>query len=306
MARNTNFNPYDDQPVGAYDEEPSEPDFMAYRSSPSAAEEDYPFSEEPMPLFLSQGEEEPRQRRFGTGGDVLQDRAVVWPRVFKIAMVAASVAAIAFGILTVGNPLALFADAKASLPNASADQAGSAQTLASPPATTPQTQLANAGPTPVLPATAGVRAAPPAPRVTRDDIALALRSARQNQGQVQPDPTPPAAAAPLAAAAPITPAAAPTPARRLDPDELAMLMTRAKGMIAIGDIASARLLLERAAEAQEASAALLLAQTYDPAVLGTQDMRSITPDPAMARDWYQKAARLGSTDARQRLAQMQN
>ena len=57
---------------------------------------------------------------------------------------------------------------------------------------------------------------------------------------------------------------------------------------------------------QEASAALLLAQTYDPAVLGTTDMRSITPDPAMAREWYQKAATLGSLDAKQRLAQMQN
>jgi hypothetical protein len=309
MARNTNFNPYGDPPVGAYDDEPGEPEFLGYRSSPSASEEDYPFSEEPMPLFLSQEEEEPRQRRFGTGGDVLQDRAVVWPRVFKLAMVAAGAAAIAFGILTVGNPLALFADAKASLPNVSADQTGAAQTVTPQPATA--TQLANAGPTPVLPATAGVRAAPPAPRVTRDDIALALRAAQQNQGQMQPDPSPPAAAAPLAAAvpppaaAPVTPAAA-APARRLDADELTMLMTRAKGMIAVGDIASARLLLERAAEAQEASAALLLAQTYDPAVLGTQDMRSITPDPAMARDWYQKAARLGSTDARQRLAQMQN
>jgi TPR repeat protein len=66
------------------------------------------------------------------------------------------------------------------------------------------------------------------------------------------------------------------------------------------------LLLERAADAQEASAALLLAQTYDPAVLGTQDMRSITPDPATARSWYEKAARFGSLDAQQRLAQMQN
>ncbi|MGA7995169.1 MAG: hypothetical protein WCA28_09685 [Bradyrhizobium sp.] len=216
-------------------------------------------------------------------------------------MVAASAAAIAFAVLMVGNPLALFADAKASLPNVSADQAGAAQTPAPQAATT--TQLANAGPTPVLPATAGVRGAPPAPRVTRDDIALALRSAQQNQGQVQPDPAPVAAPALVAA---VTPAAPPTLARRLDADELAMLMTRAKGMIAVGDIASARLLLERAAEAQEASAALLLAQTYDPAVLGTQDMRSITPDPAMARDWYQKAARLGSSDARQRLAQMQN
>ena len=68
----------------------------------------------------------------------------------------------------------------------------------------------------------------------------------------------------------------------------------------------ARLLLERAADAQEAAAALLLARTYDPAVLGTPDARSITPDPAAARGWYQKAARLGSRDAQQRLVQMQN
>jgi len=90
------------------------------------------------------------------------------------------------------------------------------------------------------------------------------------------------------------------------PDEVATLLKRAKGLIAVGDIAPARLLLERAADAQEASAALLLAQTYDPAVLGAQDMRSIVPDPAMARNWYQKAALLGSADAQQRLAQMQN
>jgi len=85
-----------------------------------------------------------------------------------------------------------------------------------------------------------------------------------------------------------------------------LLFPFAKGLIEVGDIAPARLLLERAADAQEASAALLLAQTYDPAVLGTQDMRSITPDPVRARDWYQKAARFGSLDAKQRLAQMQN
>lgn len=289
MARNTRFNPYDDEMAGSYDEEPSDPGFMAYGSSPSMADEDYP--EEPMPLFLSGGDEEPRQRRFGTGGERILDRAPIGPRVFKGAIAAASAAAIAFVILTVGNPLALFADAKASLPAATADQAGATQSLVPPPAA--PTQLANAGPTPVLPSAAGVRATPPAPRVTRDDIALALRSAQQNQ--VQPEPSPlPAAAAPA------------TTARRLDADELANLLKRARGLIAVGDIAPARLLLERAADAQEPSAALLLAQTYDPAVLGTQDMRSITPDPAMARDWYQKAARLGSTDARQRLAQMQN
>lgn len=303
MARNKSFTRYGQDTFGAYDEEPNESEFVEYESAPPM-EDDYALPEDPMPLFLSQGDdEEPRQRRFGSGGEVLQDRAVVWPRVFKAGMVAAGAAAIAFAVLMVGNPLALFADAKASLPNVSADQAGAAQSPAPQAATT--TRLANAGPTPVLPATAGVRGAP-APRVTRDDIALALRSAQQNQGQVQPDPAPVVAPALVAAVTPTAPAAPSTPARRLDADELAMLMTRAKGMITVGDIASARLLLERAAEAQEASAALLLAQTYDPAVLGTQDMRSITPDPAMARDWYQRAARLGSSDARQRLAQMQN
>ena len=53
-------------------------------------------------------------------------------------------------------------------------------------------------------------------------------------------------------------------------------------------------------------AALMLARTYDPDVLGTQDTRNITPDPAMARAWYQKAGQLGSTDAQRRLTQLQN
>ena len=104
----------------------------------------------------------------------------------------------------------------------------------------------------------------------------------------------------------VAPPAIPPPARRLDPDELASLLKRAKGLLAIGDISSARLLLERAADAQEASAALMLARTYDPAVLGTPDARSVTPDPAQARIWYRKAAEFGSQDAQQRLAQMQN
>jgi hypothetical protein len=129
---------------------------------------------------------------------------------------------------------------------------------------------------------------------SRAEITSAYQSALQ--GRV------PVAATPTVAAAPT---AAPS-ARAIDADELAALLKRARSLIAIGDIAAARLLLERAADAREASAALLLAQTYDPAVLGTPDMRSITPDPAMARDWYRKAAQFGSPEAQQRLAQIQN
>jgi hypothetical protein len=98
----------------------------------------------------------------------------------------------------------------------------------------------------------------------------------------------------------------PPPARRIDADELATLLKRAKSLLAIGDITSARLLLERAADAEAAEAALMLAGTYDPLVLGTQDMRSITSDPATARLWYQKAAQLGSSDARRHLSQVRN
>jgi TPR repeat protein len=134
---------------------------------------------------------------------------------------------------------------------------------------------------------------------TREDISSAYQNALQSRA------TPPAAAV----AAP-PPAAAPQadtpPARHLDPDEVALLMKRAKDLLSTGDIPAARLLLRRAADAQEPVAALLLAQSYDPDMLGTQDVRNINPDLAMARSWYAKAAQLGSADAQRRLAQMQN
>jgi hypothetical protein len=100
--------------------------------------------------------------------------------------------------------------------------------------------------------------------------------------------------------------APPEPVRTLDADTLAGLMTRARSLIGIGDIAAARLLLERAANAKDATAALLLAQTYDLAVLGTSDARSVIADVDLARDWYQRAASLGSMEARQRLTRFQN
>ena len=75
-------------------------------------------------------------------------------------------------------------------------------------------------------------AAPP----TREDISAAYQSAVKG-GQV-------AAVAPTAPAPqPVAPAA-----RRMDPDEVAGLLKRAKSLLAVGDIASARLLLERAAD----------------------------------------------------------
>jgi hypothetical protein len=155
-------------------------------------------------------------------------------------------------------------------------------------------QAAAAPPTPVLPAMAPPVVSAPPPAAPAPVVAATV-------------------AAPVAvfAAPAATQVALPSPtaspaARRIDPDELAMLMKRARSLLNSGDIPPARLLLERAADAEEPAAAFLLAQTYDPEVMGSRDARTITPDPAAARTWYQKAAQLGSMEAQRRLAQMQN
>jgi len=284
MAQNSRFAPYDEQAVESLDEPAGGPEFMAYGSTPSMAKRDY-FLPEDIPLFLSNDAAEPGQRGFGSGGVRDSDRALVSSRLFRTGLMVASAAAIAAAILSVENPLALFANAKASLigvQSGATPKSTAEPVVAARPATV---QLAAA-----VPAEVGIATLPPAATAapTREEIALALRAARQSQ----PDIRPPAAAAP--------------PVRQLDADELAALLKRARDLIAIGDIAPARLLLERAADAREASAALLLAQTWDPAVLGTPDTRSITPDPAKARDWYQKAVQFGSQEAQQRLSQIQN
>lgn len=96
------------------------------------------------------------------------------------------------------------------------------------------------------------------------------------------------------------------PPKSLDDETLSSFIARAKKMLASGDVVAARLLLERAASAQSASAAFLLARTYDPAVLSVRDSRSVAPDNELARRWYSKAARLGSEEAQRRLSQLQN
>ncbi|MFZ2157631.1 MAG: hypothetical protein WAV72_16125 [Bradyrhizobium sp.] len=291
MARNIELTSYDEQAVETFDEDVNVPEYMTYGSAPSMAVREYS-PPEAMPLFLSNDVAEPKQRGFGSGGDRNPDRAPVWPHLFKGSILVASAAGIAFAIASVENPLALFSNAKASLIGAAPVPSSATAASASEPVVAARAVAVQ--PAPASQPAAFIGASPPAARAapTRDEIALALKAASH---QSQPEIRQPAAVT-----------AAPPPARRLDADELATLLKRAKSLIEIGDIAPARLLLERAADAQEASAALLLAQTYDPAVLGTPDTRSITPDPAKAREWYRKAAQFGSQDAQQRLSQIQN
>ena len=94
---------------------------------------------------------------------------------------------------------------------------------------------------------------------------------------------------------------APTLQRQLDDEEITVLLKRGKDLIATGDLAAARLMLRKAADANNAEAALALAATYDPSVLRELKVYGFTPDAAMARLWYEKAIELGSPAAPRRL-----
>jgi hypothetical protein len=100
-------------------------------------------------------------------------------------------------------------------------------------------------------------------------------------------------------------AVAPPVSLSLASDEIAMLLKRGKDAFSTGDLAAARLLLRRAAEAGSAEAALALGATFDPLFLRRLGAIGAAPDPAQARQWYQKAVALGSTTASQPLAQLE-
>lgn len=89
--------------------------------------------------------------------------------------------------------------------------------------------------------------------------------------------------------------------RTLDPREIASFLNRAQDLIAAGDLPSARLLLRRAAEAQNARAALALAQTYDPLVLKQYGSSAPAADVATARNWYERAREWGAPDVQRQL-----
>jgi len=125
-------------------------------------------------------------------------------------------------------------------------------------------------------------------------------------GLATADAVPPEAARVPAApvrAAQARPVANPTPTEwALEPGEVERLIKRGEDYLAQGDIAAARLILGRAAEARDARAAFSLGATYDPSVLRQLHVVGFRPDVAQARAWYEKAAEYGSAEASRRLA----
>jgi hypothetical protein len=291
-----------DPDIDSYHEDPT--DYQGKRYRFGRSERSDASRDSDLPLFISDSDGMPdpseymtpvqETRRASTSSRI----AATSSRILAGVLLAAA-AAILFALFSSDFTRDFIVNAKASIPPALPAPSVAAQPDPTR-LTTNDIQLKDptrlAAPfnqTPGARSVATVAVAPAVTGPTRAEITTAYQSALQGRA--------PAAVAPTA----VAPAAV-APTRTLAADELAGLMNRAKSLLTAGDIPAARLLLERAADAQEASAALLLAQTYDPDVLGKQDERSITPDPAAARSWYQKAAQFGSPDAQQRLAQMQN
>jgi hypothetical protein len=97
------------------------------------------------------------------------------------------------------------------------------------------------------------------------------------------------------------PVAAPAPRPQLDPEEIGRLIKRGQQLLQSGDIAPARLMLQRAAMGGSAQAALILGGTYDPDVLREAGVLGFAANPEKAREWYQKALELGASEASRRL-----
>jgi hypothetical protein len=94
--------------------------------------------------------------------------------------------------------------------------------------------------------------------------------------------------------------------RVLDPEEIKVLMEQGQQFIAAGDVVTARMVFQRAAEAGDADAAVALGGTYDPIVFAKLGVAGLGADVEKARTWYQKAESLGSAEATRRLAILAN
>jgi hypothetical protein len=187
----------------------------------------------------------------------------------------------ALATIGLGAVLALHYVTMAGQPSAPSTPPVAATPRAAPIAQTPPA----APPVPV--------AKPATPRPTPSEPAGIPQPAASSAtvAPASPQPTSPAASPPLPRSA---------ANQRLSPAEIAALVSRGDGFLSAGDIASARLFYERAADAGDSAAALRLAATYDPGFLDRAGIRGIPGDAAQAEAWYRRARELGAAAERQK------
>ena len=136
---------------------------------------------------------------------------------------------------------------------------------------------------------------------------------------VAPDPQVAEAPSPVISLAPAEEPAAPPaasrtnsppptlspPNQRLSAAEIAALVTRGDAFLSAGDIVSARLFYERAADGGDGGAALRLGATFDPGFLSRTGVRGAPGDPSRATSWYRRAVDLGNPAAQEHLKNLE-
>jgi septal ring factor EnvC (AmiA/AmiB activator) len=88
---------------------------------------------------------------------------------------------------------------------------------------------------------------------------------------------------------------------KVEDAEVARLVVRARALIGRGDIGSARIVLQRAADAGNALACFTLAETYDPLMLSKWGTYGTRSDATKAHDLYARAQAGGIKEAKERL-----
>jgi hypothetical protein len=144
---------------------------------------------------------------------------------------------------------------------------------------------------------------PPAPVEVKDQPSAEVSAAAPAPPAFQDKDAAPTVATPPAAKSDDRPPAVTSGApagSRLSPVEIAALLARGDAFLGTGDITSARLFYERAAEAESGLAALRLGKTFDPAYPVRAGLR-FAANPAQALLWYRRARELGIGDAAQRI-----
>jgi hypothetical protein len=88
-----------------------------------------------------------------------------------------------------------------------------------------------------------------------------------------------------------------TAGSQLPPIETETLLNQGDHLLSQSDVASARLLYQRAAEAGDGRGALRIGMTFDPVFLARLRLHGVRPDKAQAIAWYRRASALGNADA---------
>jgi hypothetical protein len=237
--------------------------------------------------------------------------AVIYP--ISIALVAAATVGVFFGLgfcLMVQPPVAgAYGEARVASAEATPIPVDAARPTAAPAAALPAAAAATSsarktgeererasifaasGP----PGGAGAASSGVVDRATGSAVMALARTAPSDTAAAQQ------AAKPSAAPPAVTQASSP----HLSPAEIGALLAHGNAAFRKGDIAAARLLFQRAADAGEGRGALGMGATYDPAFLRLSPLRILYADPAEARAWYLHALVLGAAGAERRLINLQ-